>query len=354
MKLWFDKPAKRWEEAMPISNGTLGGMVFGSADIDRIQLNEDSLWYGGPMNRNNPDALSHLARLRELVFEGKISEAEELASKVLIGVPDGQRHYEPLGDLYMVRNDSELHVEAYRRELNLEHAIASVRYSSGNVEYLREYFSSYPDQVTVIRQSASMSGRISFTALFGRGAVLEPTPWSDILKHPVGFQAYLDRIEFSAQGDMIIRGRSGGEEGVRFCCAIRIVSEGGRLSLKGRQLSVEQADMATLLLSACTDFRFSPEEMEAECIRRIDLASAKSYEQLRTDHTSDYRYLFNRVDLFLQGSEDSAALTKLATDQRLERVRAGSDDLGLVSLYFHFGRYLLISSSRPGSLPANL
>ncbi|WP_256992232.1 glycoside hydrolase family 95 protein [Paenibacillus sp. XY044] len=144
------------------------------------------------MNRNNPDALNHLDEIRRLVFKGEISNAEELASKVLIGVPDGQRHYEPLGDLYLVSRNSDLDVEDYRRELDLENAIASVRYTSGSVEYHREYFTSYPDQLLVIRQSSSIPGNLSISTLFGRGTVLEPTLWSDILKHPVGFHAYLD------------------------------------------------------------------------------------------------------------------------------------------------------------------
>ncbi|OZB92259.1 glycoside hydrolase N-terminal domain-containing protein [Paenibacillus sp. XY044] len=354
LKIWFNEPAKLWEEALPLGNGTLGSMVFGSPSMERIQLNEDSLWYGGPVNRNNPDALNHLDEIRRLVFKGEISNAEELASKVLIGVPDGQRHYEPLGDLYLVRQHSDLDVVDYRRELDLENAIASVRYTSGGVDYDREYFTSYPDQLLVIRQSSSISGNLSFSTMFGRGTVLEPTPWSDILKRPVGFQAYLDSIKNNEQGDMIIHGRSGGEGGIRFCCAIRVLTEGGRLSWKGNQIVVEEADAATILFTACTDFRIQKEEMEAECLKRIHIASAKPYEQLRKDHTKDYRNLFNRVELSIQGNEDTAFLSELPTNQRLERVRAGNDDLGLVSLYFQFGRYLLVSSSRPGSLPANL
>ncbi|MFC5468126.1 glycoside hydrolase N-terminal domain-containing protein [Cohnella suwonensis] len=353
-KIWFDRPADRWEEAIPIGNGTLGGMVFGKVDIERIQLNEDSLWYGGPMDRNNPDALEHLNEIRELVFAGRIREAEGLAARVLIGVPDGQRHYEPVGDLYLDSGLSDANVEAYRRELDLEQGIVRVTYSADRATYLREFFSSYPDQVMAVRLTSSLQGSLSFSMLFGRGSVLEPTPWSDILKHPVGFHAYLDRIGTNAQGDMIIRGRSGGEGGIRFCCAIRMVVEGGRLVDTGRQLRVEQADAATILVAACTDFRVSKEDMEAECVRRLDRAAAKSYEQLRADHISDYRSLIGRVELSLQGNDAVHSLSELPTDLRLERIRAGSEDPDLVGLYFQFGRYLLISSSRPGSLPANL
>ncbi|WP_199619585.1 glycoside hydrolase family 95 protein [Paenibacillus alkalitolerans] len=351
--MWFDKPADRWDEALPIGNGTLGGMVFGKAQVERIQLNEDSLWYGGPMDRNNPDALRHLDEIRSLIFAGRIREAEELASRALIGVPDGQRHYEPLGDLYLDFGAAG-EIGEYRRELDLEEGVARVRYSVDHVAYDREYFASFPDQVLAIRLTASEPGNLSFSMPFGRGSVLEPTPWSDILKHPVGFHAYLDLIGASGQGDLIVRGKSGGEEGVRFCCAVRVLTEGGNRSFAGRQLTVERADTSTILVAACTDFRIAKDNMEAECIRRLDRASAKSYERLRSDHVEDYRALFNRVSLTLQGLESNALLSDFPTDRRLERVREGSDDPGLVSLYFQFGRYLLISSSRPGSLPANL
>ncbi|QYR24013.1 glycoside hydrolase family 95 protein [Paenibacillus sp. sptzw28] len=354
LKVWFDKPAARWEEAFPIGNGTLGGMVFGKGEVERIQLNEDSLWYGGPMNRNNPDAFKHLNEIRRLVFAGRIQEAEELASRSLIGVPDGQRHYEPLGDLYLDFGSATEEAKRYRRELDLDQGVARVQYNVDDVSHEREYFSSFPDQVMAIRLTADKPGSITFSMLFGRGAVLEPTPWSDILKHPVGFHANLDRIGTNEAGDLIIRGRSGGEEGIRFCCAVRVLTEGGRRTSTGRQLQVEQADAVTILFSACTDFRISKEHMESECVRRLDKAASQSYESLRAKHVEDYRSLFGRVSLMLQGCETEAALADIPIDRRLERVREGNEDAGLARLYFQFGRYLLISSSRLGSLPANL
>ncbi|WP_019909465.1 glycoside hydrolase family 95 protein [Paenibacillus sp. HW567] len=353
-QIWYDKPAEHWEEALPLGNGTLGGMVFGNPAIERIQLNEDSLWYGGPMDRNNPDTKEHLSEIRSLLLSGQIQEAEELAARVLIGVPDGQRHYEALGDLYLDSCDSEESMDDYRRELDLEQGVARVKYTARHVEYRREYFSSYPDQVFAVRLTASVPGNLSFKLLFGRGSVLGPSRWSGSLKRPVGFHAYLDRIGVNKQGDMIIRGRSGGEEGIRFACAIRVLAEGGRLSYSGGQLVLDQADAATILVSACTDFRVPKEQMEAECVRRIELAASKAYEQLLADHIVDYRKLFSRMKLTLQGSEDHSSVSELPMDRRLDRIRSGKDDPELVSLYFQFGRYLLISSSRPGALPANL
>ncbi|AET60988.1 alpha-L-fucosidase [Paenibacillus terrae HPL-003] len=353
--IWFNQPAEKWEEAIPIGNGTLGGMIFGKTSIERIQLNEDSLWYGGPMDRNNPHSFEYLDEIRSLLFSGQIKQAEELASVALVGVPDGQRHYESLGDLYLNIGDGEEEIKDYRRQLDLDHGIVSVNYRVNQVNYCREYFSSFPDQVLVVRLNSSEYGALSFSALFGRGIVLEPTPWSDVLKHPVGLHAYLDRIETRSPADLIIRGRSGGEEGIRFCCVIRIVTEEGQISYSNGQLSLKDVNAATILVSACTDFRIPKEQMEAECICRLDRAAGKSYDQLRTGHIEDYQALFGRVELSLQGNVDSTSTSSfLTTDQRLERIKNGAEDNELISLYFQFGRYLLISSSRPGSLPANL
>ncbi|KAA8783610.1 glycoside hydrolase family 95 protein [Paenibacillus amylolyticus] len=353
-QLWFDHAAERWEEALPIGNGTLGGMVFGRTHLERVQLNEDSLWYGGPMERSNPQALQSLGNIRELLFRGHIRQAEELALTALVGVPDGQRHYEPLGDFYVAMHHGDEGATEYQRYLDLEQGIARVQYTSGKTKYKREYFSSYPDQVMAVRLSSSVPGELSFTALFGRGSVLQWSPLSGALRHPVGFQSLIDRIEQRSNGDMIIRGRSGGEGGIRFCCVIRVTHEQGEIQYSGGQLSLLNADSATVLIAACTDFRYAKEELEVECLRRIDAASAKTYEQLLQDHITDYQSLFKRMDLHLEGEITDTSYMNLPMNQRLARLRAGQDDPELVSLYFQFGRYLLISSSRPGSLPANL
>lgn len=353
-RIWFDKPAENWESALPIGNGTLGAMVFGKIDIERIQLNEDSLWYGGPMDRNNLNTLEHLEDIRKLIFAGEIVEAEKLATQYLVGVPDGQRHYETLGDLYLDFNhDDSSH--SYKRELNLEEGITSVQYIVDEATFNREYFISYPDQVLVIHLNANFKNSISFSSAFGRGSILEKSLWSDTLIHPVGFHAYLDKIVHNDHGDLIIRGRSGGEEGIRFCCAIRIVQHGGQLSYCNGKYTISQADEATILVSACTDFRIDKELLEVECVARLDQASAKSYAQLRKNHVTDYGSLFNRMDLSLTNNRQDLINTKdVPINDRLELIKSGKDDPELVSLYFHFGRYLLISSSRPGSLPATL
>lgn len=353
-KITFDNEAQQWEEALPIGNGTLGGMVFGRTHLERVQLNEDSLWYGGPMERNNPRALDSLDEIRQLLFHGRIRQAEELALTSLVGVPDGQRHYEPLGDFYLAMHAANEEISDYQRHLDLEQGLVKMQYISGNATYKRNYFSSYPDQVMAVHLSTNVPGRLSFTALFGRGSVLNWSPLSGALRHPVGFQSLLDRIEQGSNGDMIISGRSGGEDGVRFCCAIRVIHHGGELRYSGGQISLDHADSATVLIAACTDFRYGKEELVKECMRRIEAAAAKSYEQLLEDHMSDYQALFRRVELHLEGKETDRDHIHLPINERLARLQSGASDPELVSLYFQFGRYLLISSSRPGSLPANL
>ncbi|MCG7378644.1 glycoside hydrolase N-terminal domain-containing protein [Paenibacillus sp. ACRSA] len=353
-KVWFNQPAEQWEEAFPIGNGTLGGMVFGKTHMERIQLNEDSLWYGGPMERNNPLTLESLDKLRDLIFAGEIRKAEELAAIALVGVPDGQRHYEPLGDLYIAMNHGEDEAAQYERHLDLDQGTVRVEYTAGEVKYRREYFASHPDHVMAIHLTSSVPSQLDFSTLFGRGTVLERTKWSDTLRHPVGFQAYLDRIEQSGTHDVIIRGRSGGEEGVRFCCAIRIMPIDGQVHYGSGQLSLTNGTEATVLIAACTDFRFPKEELVTECVRRLDAAAAKSYDQLRLEHVKDYQSLFKRMDIHLEGEGDNSISATLPINQRLEQLRTGLNDPELVRLYFQFGRYLLISSSRPGSLPTNL
>ncbi|MEO3944654.1 glycoside hydrolase family 95 protein [Gorillibacterium sp. CAU 1737] len=353
-KIWFAQPAETWEEAFPIGNGTLGGMVFGRTDIERIQLNEDSLWYGGPMQRNNPLSFKHLDEIRALLYSGQIRKAEELAAVAFVGVPDGQRHYEPLGDLYLDMSTIEGVASDYRRQLDLEQGLVQVEYNKEGRSYTHESFSSHPDQVMAIQLRSSEPGKLAFSLLFGRGNVLELGPWSDILQHPVAFHANLDRIERRQPGDLVIRGRSGGEEGIRFCCVIRVLAEGGSLLCQGSQISVQQADSATILVAACTDFRVPVDQLETVCRQRLDQASSKSYEQLRDTHVTDYQSLYNRVELHLHNDQNDCELSRLPIHHRLERLRAGEQDPALFSLYYQFGRYLLISSSRPGSLPANL
>ncbi|MGB4368844.1 MAG: glycoside hydrolase family 95 protein [Caldicoprobacterales bacterium] len=334
LRLWYKESARDWNEALPIGNGRLGGMIFGNTEKERIQLNEDSIWYGGPVDRNNPDAFTYLPKIRSLLFEGKIKEAERLATMALSGTPEGQRHYQPLGDLFLNFNHDKNRVENYLRELDLNSGLVKVQYSHDGVTYTREHFASAVDQVIVIRITADKPSSISFDAQLRRGK-------------------YIEKIQKIAYDSIMLRGNTGGEEGISFSTIVRAIARGGKVCTIGENLLVEDADEVVLLLSAATTFR--NEDYIDVCERYIDNAAGRSYEDLLQDHVKDYQALFNRMELNLQGLNDRAEeLENLPTDERLKRVREGKDDFGLISLYFQFGRYLLISCSRPGTLPANL
>ena len=334
-KLWYRNPAEVWEEALPVGNGRLGAMVFGRVDREHIQLNEDSLWYGGPQDRLNPDAPKYLPKIRELLFNGQIKEAERLAILALTGMPETQRHYVPLGDLYLDfgADHKDQDVQNYHRELDLEKAIIRVTYERDGIQYKREVLASYPDQVLAIRLAADQPGSISFTARFSRAQ------WR-----------YVERIEPRGSDKLVMKGNADGHNGVDYCAALQCSATGGSVQTIGEHLVVENADEVVLYLAAATTFRQT--DPEAYSLERTEAAAKKGFAAIQKDHEADYVQLFDRVRLHLDGS--APELEALDTRERLERVRSGEDDPGLLALYFQFGRYLLIASSRPGSLPANL
>ena len=308
-------------------------MIFGTIGREHVQLNEDSVWYGGPVDRNNPDALENLPKIRALLFEGKINQAERLAALALSGTPEGQRHYQPLGDLFLNFYHDEGKAEDYCRELDIDSSIARVSYSHDGVTYTREYFASAVDQVIVIRLTADKPGKISFNAHLRRGKNLE-------------------MIEKISQDAIMLTGNSGGQEGISFSTIVRAVAQGGSVSTIGENLLVEKADQVILFVSAATTFRHK--NYLDVCKEYIDKAIEKEYEDLFENHVKDYQELFYRTELDLENSSSEDGLELLPTDERLKRLQGGKEDQGLVCLYFQFGRYLMISSSRPGTLPANL
>ena len=331
-RLWYKKPAADWNEALPIGNGRLGGMIFGTVKREHVQLNEDSIWYGGPVDRNNPDALRYLPKIRELLFKGEIKKAEQLAAMALSGTPEGQRHYQPLGDLFLNFHQDESKVESYQRELDINQSVARVSYLYDGVKYTREYFASAVDQVIVIRIRADKPAGVSFNAQLRRGK-------------------YIEKIGKISDDAIMLQGNSGGQKGIDFCTIVRALAKGGHVYTIGENLIVEDADEVVLFVSAATSFRH--ENYFDVCKKYIDQAVEKNYEDLLQDHVKDYQGLFCRVELDLESSNNEE-LESLPTDERLKRLKDGKEDLGLICLYFQFGRYLLISSSRPGTLPANL
>lgn len=331
MKLWYRQPAERWPEALPVGNGRLGGMVFGRTKAEMIQLNEDSVWSGKPLNRVNPDAAKHLGEIRRMIREGQMEQAERLSMYALSGTPNSQRAYQTAGELYLNFHGIGPE-EKYQRELNLEEGIVSTDFTSMGCRYHREVFSSWPDQVLVVRLEAEEKGKLSFDCHLGRSH-----NWT----HETGKEGE-DTIWFLA-----------GEEadgGIGFCVMARVIPEGGTIQAIGEHLVVEQADRATVFLAIETSWRF-PGTYEEKARERIRKAAGRTFEELRGRHVDDYRSLSDRVSLSFEGSKEPE---EFSTDERLLRVKNGEDDPALAALYYQYGRYLLIASSREGSLPANL
>jgi alpha-L-fucosidase 2 len=330
--LWYRQEAANWNEALPIGNGRLGGMVFGGVTADRVQLNEDTVWAGEKRDRNNPEAAKSLPEIRRLLFAGMPHEAEALADKTMIAIPRRMPPYQTMGDLRIVFADAGP-VTNYRRELDLDTAVVRVTYQAGGAKYTREYFSSAPDQVMVIRLTCDKPHRIDLGLTLGRE--------KDATAHVSGN----DRIVL--EGAAIARDAAHAQEravGIKFQTVLLVKREGGKVGeLEDGEMSLDGADSATLFLAASTSFR--PRDIEHDL-----LAARRSYEELKARHIADYQRLFQRVKL----SIGAGAAPDLPTDERLRRVGAGVEDPHLVEQYFQFGRYLLISCSRPGAMAATL
>jgi alpha-L-fucosidase 2 len=327
-KLWYRQPAVKWEDCMPLGNGKLGAMANGSPDHGCIQLNEESLWSGTFKDRNNPDAYSHLNEIRSLLAEGKASQAEALACCALTGTPPNETAYQTLGELNLITSHSDY--SDYQRSLDLEDACARVEYICGGVRYSRTLFVSQPDNVLVLRFTADKPGSVSFRASLSRSF------WAN----------YLSASESEDPDTVCMEGGTG----ILFRAVLKARTKGGTLRRVGSNLLVENADEAELFVSAATSFASADYRLLAQ--KAVEKAMAKSFEELFEAHRREYRSYFDRMELHL--CYDSS-LDLLPTDERLRRFRSGESDNGLVALYFDFGRYLLISSSRPGSLlPANL
>lgn len=327
-RLFYQKPAGGdWEKALPIGNGRLGAMVFGEAETEHYQLNEESLWSGGPMNRINPDAKANLKEIRELIFAGKIPEAERLMKYALTGTPQSERAYQTLGDMYLDLMDSVTEAEGYERELDLATAVHRVRVTDRRtgVTYRRECFAAAAENVIVTRLTADTPGSVSVAATFSR-------------------QSFLDR-SWHEEDTAYFEGRQG-EDGICFCAGVKVVAEGAQVHAVGEHIMVEEADAVTVYVTAATSFR---EKNPAEAVKHCLTAAGEiSYEAMYAGHIAEYKKYFDTCSLSLPYDRER---DKLPTDERL---LAEPVDNGLLTTYFDFGRYLLISCSRPNTLPANL
>jgi len=338
LKLWYKQPAKKWVEALPVGNGRLGAMVFGGINKERLQLNEDTIWAGPPVPHDRKGAYNHIAKARKLFFAGKYSEGQKIIQQNVMGRRISPRSYQPLGNLNLTF-DLKDNVSDYRRELNLDTAIATTTFRQQGTTYLREVFSSPVDEVLVVHLNADKPASISLEATLNRSADYHVEALAP------------NRLSMSGQA-----GHKSKHKGVKFESHLIVKTDGGTVTVRDKNIIIQNADSATLILAAATDYNradpYSPlnRDLGQVCQLQLNAAGAKPYTCLRNDHITEHRRLFRRVELDL--GQTTAA--ELPTDQRLQAVRKGQIDPQLTTLYFQYGRYLLICSSRPGCMPANL
>ncbi|WP_326627757.1 glycoside hydrolase family 95 protein [Nonomuraea fuscirosea] len=335
LTLWYTRPAAQWLEALPVGCGRLGAMVFGGVETERLQLNEDGIWAGGPHDYDNPEALAALPQIRQWVWEDKWQAAQNLADQKFLGRPSEQAPYQVLGDLTLTFPGPAEFTD-YRRELDLTRAVTTVTYVRDGVRHTREVFASNPDQVVVVRHTADRPGSVTFTAAFS-------SPQATTTAAAGRATIAIDGVSGDTQG---LKGE------VRFRALAEAKAKGGSVGTDGGTLSVEGADEVTLLISMGSSYRSfkdvggDPAEVAG---RHLEQASGRPYEVLRRRHLRDYQELFGRVEIDLGTSEAVA----LPTDERIARQRLDTDPQ-LAALYFQYGRYLLISSSRAPGHAANL
>lgn len=355
-ELLYRKEAKNWNEALPTGNGMLGAMVFGGTRTERIQVNEDSVWSGGFRERVNPDARSHLEEVRTLLKNGEIRKAQKLAEQSMYATYPHMTHYQTLGDVWIRFSDEQekqkvIYVndvfplvvtenqkfEKYCRKLDLETAIGSVDFQKSGQWQKREFFTSAPANVFVYRMQAEQPEKLNLQ--------IELTRKDN--RHGRG-ASYCDGV--SVEGDSIfLSGGQGGRDGIDFILAAKVESIGGKQYRMGGRIVVEDAEEMILYVTARTSYR--SEEPRGWCKNVLSQAVLKDYEALKNEHVQEYKKWFDTCRLVLEQDESKS---ELPIPERLERLRQGEEDDGLINTYFDYGRYLLISSSRPDSLPANL
>lgn len=366
--LHFARPASKWPNALPVGNGRLGAVVFGVPGVDRLQLNEESIWDGEPnRDRTNPKAGAAIPKIRELLFAGRVAEAEELAQNDVLSLPRRMPCYQTMGDLHLdfspMGLGAETKVEEYRLQLDLDTAIATTTFAHEGVRYRREVFSSAPDQVIVVRLMASEPAKLAVRLRMDRPHSFETA------------QPAKDRLTLTGQA-LPVNDNPGlpvkeHQTGVRFYAELRAIAEGSKALFgavsKDAVLEITGADAITLLIDCATSYRYpartgktsgvdadvltgDPAAMRGAVERNLSGAARRGYAELRSRHVADHRRYFRRAEFDL-GADPNAATP---TDVRVEAMKAGGEDVHLLPLYFQFGRYMLIASSRPGTLAANL
>lgn len=335
LKLWYQQPAKTWVEALPVGNSSMGAMVYGGTSREELQLNEETLWGGGPYRNDNPKALESLAEVRNLIFSGKTMDAQNLIDQTFYTGRNGMP-YQTIGSLIIEAPGHEK-AKNYYRDLDLERAVATTRYQVDGVNFQREVFASFPDRVIIVRFTADKPGELNFK---------------------VSYDSLLQSTVRKQGKKLVLRGKGGDHEGVKGVIEVetqsQVIAEGGKVSLTDKYISVEHATAATLYIAAATNFvnYHNVKGNESKKASAL-LASAmkKEYSEALKAHTDYYQSQFNRVSLSLGGEN-----TKTARQETVKRIAGFSqgNDPALAALMFQYGRYLLISSSQPGGQPANL
>lgn len=335
LKLWYQQPAKTWVEALPVGNSSMGAMVYGGTSREELQLNEETLWGGGPYRNDNPKALESLAEVRNLIFSGKTMDAQNLIDQTFYTGRNGMP-YQTIGSLIIEAPGHEK-AKNYYRDLNLERAVATTRYQVDGVNFQREVFASFPDRVIIVRFTTDKPGELNFK---------------------VSYDSPLQSTVRKQGKKLVLRGKGGDHEGVKGVIEVetqsQVIAEGGKVSLTDKYISVEHATAATLYIAAATNFVNyhnvkGNENKKASAL--LAGAMKKEYSEALKAHTDYYQSQFNRVSLSLGGEN-----TKTARQETVKRIAGFSqgNDPALAALMFQYGRYLLISSSQPGGQPANL
>lgn len=335
LKLWYQQPAKTWVEALPVGNSSMGAMVYGGTSREELQLNEETLWGGGPYRNDNPKALESLAEVRNLIFSGKTMDAQNLIDQTFYTGRNGMP-YQTIGSLIIEAPGHEK-AKNYYRDLDLERAVATTRYQVDGVNFQREVFASFPDRVIIVRFTADKPGELNFK---------------------VSYDSPLQSTVRKQGKKLVLRGKGGDHEGVKGVIEVetqsQVIAEGGKVSLTDKYISVEHATAATLYIAAATNFVNYHNVKGNESKKASALLAAamkKEYSEALKAHTDYYQSQFNRVSLSLGGEN-----TKTARQETVKRIAGFSqgNDPALAALMFQYGRYLLISSSQPGGQPANL
>ena len=345
MVLWYEQPGVQWHEGLPIGNGYMGAMVFGRVQEERIALNESTFWSGMPHDYNDPEAYKYFEKIKQLVFAEKFKEAEEMVNKHFYGKPTAQQAYQPLGDLLLNFKVTGDPIKNYHRELDMETGVVTISYADGDVKMTREIFMSYPDHVMVMKVSADKPGRVSVEAKL-KSHFTEQIITEENKLILTGRWKYIPERE-----SWLIAKVAG--PGMNFQTSLTAVPENGKVESTDSSLLVTNANSVTFILTAATsfvDYADISGDPAAKCEKIMSGVKGKDFAALKNTHVEDFNNLMGRVHLKIGNS----LMNERPTDERLADLRKGQPDPDLLSKIFQFGRYILVSSSRAGSEPANL